>query len=261
MANIDDYLPGGKLDPAGGTISDEITEAETKQQTRQDDATSVNWEDRYKELEKHNSRQAQTLGQQRKMIDDYILDPTPATPVVEEELKDITLDDLYDNPAEALSRAVEAHPAIQEARQNNEDAQKRELQSSLDNFKTRHPDFEEIGADPKFRNWVDDDNMRQELYARGDKFDLSAADALFSLYKAESGMKQVTQEQEQAQAIAAVTLEDSSAIMVSDQPKYSRFEYVQTLTKAKQGNLDADAWIKANAAGYREALATGNVRD
>ena len=262
MANIQDYLPGGKLDPNGG-LDTEIQDAAAQQQERQDDATPVviDWEKRYKELEVHNSRQAQTLGQQRQMIDEFIINPTPAEPVVEQELVPITTDDLYDNPAEAVNKTVDAHPAIQEAKQLIADMKKRETQEAVEGFEKRHPDYSDIAQSPEFRTWVEEDVTRVDLYQRGNQYDLSAADALFSYYKADKGITQMTTEQEQAQAIAAASLEDSSALMVADTPKYSRSEFVAMKQRAAQGDHEADQWVRDNVAAYRGALASQNVRD
>lgn len=258
MAKIEDYLPGGKKH-AGG-LDDEISQAGEQQQARADATPDVDWEKRFHDLEKHNSRQAQDLGTYRKMVDEYITNPTPAT-VEEVAPQPITVDDLYDNPDEAVHRAVESHPAIREARQIKEQLEKQKLENSMSEFQQRHPDYVEIGGDPAFRNWIEEDSMRQELYQRGNSYDLSAADALFSLYKAENNLTQMTSEQKQQQEIAAANLEDSSSVMVNEAPKYSRSEYVDKLMRARQGDLDADRWVKRNAAGYRIALTSGNVRD
>lgn len=272
MAEIADYLPGGKNDPNATPdgIDTEINDAANKQQARKRDPDNgqfvatpeeTNWEDRYKELEKLNSRQAQDLGTYRKMVDDYISNPTSVTPVVEEKSQPITEDEFYDNPADAVDRAVDAHPAILEAKRLKEDMQKRQLEDDIKSFQDRHPDFNEISTDPKFRNWVEDDATRVDLYQRGNSYDLSAADALFSLYKAENNITQMTAAQEQQQQIDAASLEDSSNIMVQEAPKYSRSEYVDYFRRYKQGDLEAERWVQRNAAGYREALASGNVRD
>jgi len=269
MAKYEDYVAAQQQETSVGGLTDEINDAQQQTQARPQDPETgqfvatpekIDWEKRYQELEKHNSRQAQDLGTYRKMVDDYIISPTPASQVVEKAAP-ITADDLYDNPAEAIERAVEAHPAIQEARQLQEQLQKREQEGDLNNFKQRHPDYAEIGADPEFRNWVGQSPMRQDMYARGNDYDLSAADALFSLYKAENNIAQMTSESAQQRQIQAANLEDSSSIMVNEAPKYSRSEYVDTLMRARQGDLDADRWVKRNAEGYRLALGSGNVRD
>ena len=94
MATLEDYLPGGDNDPnapAGG-LDAEIKSADDDQQARVDDVTPVDWETRYKNLEKLNGEQSQTVGEYRRVIDDYILNPTPASEPVVEELKPITSD-------------------------------------------------------------------------------------------------------------------------------------------------------------------------
>jgi hypothetical protein len=274
MAKIEDYLPGGIADPnrGGDPLSANINDAAQQQEARQEqprdpatgqfvpDATpSTDWETRYKELEKLNSRQAQTLGQQRKLIDDFIVkDPTPnEEPSPQESYQPITVDDLYEDPNAALQRAVDAHPAIQEARniqkQYESDARDREANA----FRERHPDYEQLASQPEFQNWVVDDPTRVNLWTRGNEYDFSAADALFRLYKAEKGMSLVQQQQ----SIEQAELVQSSGEMVTEPPRFSRQEYVAKLTRSKQGDLDAEEWVKRNAAGYRRALASGNVRD
>jgi len=274
MAKIEDYLPGGANHPntGGDALTRDINQAQSEHQTRQEqprdpntgqfvaDSTSDNWEQRYKELEKLNSRQAQTLGEQRKMIDEYIVgtSPTPQDqPEPQESYQPITVDDLYEDPNAALQRAVDAHPAIQEARKLTEHFQRDTRDREADAFRERHPDYQELGASPEFQNWVVEDPTRVNLYTRGNEYDFSAADALFRLYKAENGIAQVRQQQ----SIEQAELVTSSGEMVPDQPKFSRGEYVAKLTRSKQGDLDAEEWVKRNAAGYRRALATGNVRD
>lgn len=261
MATLEDYMPGGTLDPAGG-LDKEIIDAEDQQQARQADATpQVDWEVRYKELEQHNSRQAQTLGQQRQMIDEFILNPTPAEPVVAEPYVPPSAEDYYDNPAEAVAKTVEAHPAIAEARQLIKDVADKKIQDAFAGFKERHPDYADISQTSEFRDWVAEDSTRADLYTRGNQYDLSAADALFSYYKADKGIKQMTNQAEEAQAIAEASLESSAAQMVVDAPQYSRTEYQTQYQRANQGDQDAAAWVKTNVAGYRLALAAGNVRD
>lgn len=264
MAKFEDYLPGATNDPnrpAGGAMDEEIGDASQQQQARQDDATpATNWEERYKELEKLNSRQAQTLGEYRKTIDTFITNPTPATEAnpAEEESGTISLDDFYEDPNAAVLKAVESHPAIREARQLKEKMQEQERTSALEGFSTRHPDYSEVGASPEFQNWVADNSMRLELYQRADGYDFSAADALFSLYKAEKGISQVNTQRDIDQA----ELVNSSGEMApKEPPKYSRSEYINKLTRARQGDLEAEDWVKRHSAHYRMAMASGNVRD
>jgi hypothetical protein len=258
MAKFEDYLPGGSQDPQGG-IEGEIVDAQAQQQARQEDATPVNWEERYKELEKLNSRQAQTLGEYRQTIDHFIQNPTPTVqPEPTEVQPTLSTEDFYEDPNAAVLRAVESHPAIQDARAIKEQYEKDRVQAELDAFTARHTDFKEIGATPEFQNWVADNPTRQELFRRGDQYDFNAADALFSLYKAERGLTQVTNDQEIQQA---ELVSSSGELAPAPAPQYSRSEYINKLKRARQGDLECEDWVKAHAAGYRMALASGNVRD
>jgi hypothetical protein len=195
------------------------------------------------------------------MIDQFTTNPTPNESVSAEESAPITVDDLYADPDEAVRRAVESHPAIQEARDATASMKQRELNDQMDQFNTRHPDFGDIKTTPEFSNWVADNPTRGDLYNRGNAYDLSAADALISLYKAEKGIAQITAQETSRVAIEAATLEDSTAEVVAAAPAFSRQEFVAKKTRAAQGDLEAEAWINANVANYRAALVNGQVRD
>ena len=258
MAKYEDYVKevqGNKVDGIEGEIQD----SSKQQAARQDDATqSVDWQKRYAELEKLNSRQAQTLGEYRKTIDEFITSPTSAEePSSEATLSPITVDDLYDDPNAAVLRAVESHPAIQEARQLKSKYEEDRRTSEFEQFSQRHEDFTEIVASPEFQNWVADNPTRADLFARGNQYDFSAADALFSLYKAEQGLNQVNNER----SISQAELVSSSGELHQEPPKYSRSEYINTYKRAKQGDLDAEDWVKTHSGHYRRALEAGNVRD
>jgi hypothetical protein len=260
MAKFEDYLPGGQRDPNGG-IEKEIEDAQQQQQARIDDATpAVNWEERYKELEKLNSRQAQTLGEYRQTIDTFITNPTPTEtkPEPTEVPPTISVDDFYEDPNAAVLKAVESHPAIQEARALKDEVERNRRQAELNAFTERHGDYQEIGTTPEFQNWVVDNPTRLDLFQRGNNYDFNAADALFSLYKAERGLTQVSQEASIAQD---ELVSSSGELPPREPPQYSRSEYIRTLTRSKQGDLEAEDWVKAHSANYRRALASGNVRD
>jgi hypothetical protein len=262
MARYEDYVQQQE-----GGLEAQIDSAGSQQQERQRNPDNgqfvastpdVDWEQRYKELEKHNSRQAQTLGEYRSTIDEFINNPTPsASQEPEPELEPITPDDLYTDPNAAISRAVDQHPAVREAIRLKEDMALQGRQQEAAKFADKHPDFKEVHESPEFQNWVYDNPTHQNLYAKGQSYDFSAADALFSLYKAEKGMANVRSEQ----TIQQAELVSSSGEMVQTAPKFSRSEYVDKLTRARQGDLECENWVKRNAAGYREALGSGNVRD
>lgn len=259
MAKYEDYIKVNPPGPVG--IDDEINVADEGQQKRLDDATPVDWEERYKNLEQLNSRQAQTVGEYRNIIDNFITNPTPDPVASEEPPEPITFDDLSANPAEAIERAVEAHPAIKEAREVKALFEGQQRKTDIAAFTERHPDFEEIKASAEFANWVLENPTRQALAKSAHNWDMNSADALFSLYKAEQGIAVMKSNAKEETAIKAATLEDSSATMVPATTQFSRGEYVAKLTRAKQGDLEAEAWIDRYRGQYREALESGNVRD
>ncbi len=269
MANYQDYLPEGKNDPnaTADGINKEIDDATQVQTAREDPSTlDVDWEERHKQLTIHNSQQAQTLGDYRKVIDDFIVSPTSVVDKpTQQESKPITSDDLWEKPDETIQAAVDAalasHPAIQEAQSIKETFQESERTRSVATFKEQHPDFDTIKETPEFASWVRDSESRVALAQAADSYDMNSADTLFSLYKAESQLAQNQSEQTEAQAIQAVTLEESSNVMIATPHEYSRGEFVAKKTRAEQGDLEAEQWVNRNIASYREALASGNVRD
>jgi len=266
MAKYADYV---KPSQQAGGLDEEIGHAANEQQERLRDPTSgqfvadpastpnVDWEKRYLELEKLNSRQAQTLGEYRSTIDEYITNPTPDSQESNAAPSPITAEQLYEDPNAAIQQAVDNHPVVQEARATRDELEANKRLTEAKVFSDKHPDFQEISASPEFQNWVVEDGTRQDLYSRGNQYDFSAADALFRLYKAEKGMAQVAQQQNIQQA----ELVSSSGEMVTAPPTYSRSEYVNKFKRAKQGDLDAEDWVKTHAANYRLALGSGNVRD
>ena len=274
MASYDEYKK--KYSKEGSDdLNAELNESTKQESTRpkdpntgqfvsNEDATpkTTNWEDRYKELEKLNSRQAQDLGNYRKMVDEYIsVDPTPAKDAESVEDRPITADDLYDNPEEAVRRAVDSHPDIRAARRMKENMENELRSKELSEFQTRHPDFKDLAVTPEFQNWALDNQTRLSLAQQADRGDLTAADALFSLYKAEQGMTQVRAKQKQADDINQASLESPHGSEPPAPVTYSRSEMLEHKIRAKQGDPKAERYVNAHAAAYREALGSGNVRD
>lgn len=264
MATYEDYLPGGENDPNPQTkeLNEEI-EASEQQQEERNSTPEQDWEVKFKELEKFTSQQGNIVGDYRRIIDDYILkDSTSSSDKpTEQESAPISYDDLYQNPDEAIAKAVANHPDVQAARDLRQRYESDTRARDVADFRDRHPDFEEIKDSHEFRSWVYENNTRMALAQAADNYDMNSADALFSLYKAENGLTKAQAEQQEAEAIQAASLEDSTAVMVEDSPKYSRSEFINKRMRAEQGDLDAQDWVNRNVAKYRKALESGNVRD
>lgn len=261
MANYEEYAQKYLQQEGNDDLAGEANEATKQEEDRKDSTPEVDWEARYLELEKHNSRQAQDLGNYRKLVDEYIsTGPTPDKEPVE-EVQPITSDDIFDNPDEAVKRAVDSHPAIREAEELKKRLEEQERQRAFEQFAERHSDFTDIASDPAFQNWVLENPTRTQLARAADAMDLTAADALFSLYKAEKGLSQVTAEQQQARDIANASLESPTGAEPPAPESYSRSAFMEKLVRSKQGDLEAERYVEAHYPAYRKALAEGNVRD
>jgi hypothetical protein len=219
----------------------------------------------YAELEKLNSRQAQDLGAMRTLVDSLSTNPNPQAATVQEPApaaKPITVDDLYDNPDETIQRAVESHPALKRLEAIEAKLEADRVESAMASFTSKHPDHETIGADPAFQNWVAADATRADLFNRARaSMDVGAADALLSLYKAETGLSSVQGEVQRQAQLHDGMLETPGGTEPPAPATFSRQEWLRAMTRAKQGDLLAEEYIHQNSEAYRNALASGNVRD
>lgn len=246
-------------------IQEEIVDA-SQQQEERTSTPEADWETRYKELEQHNSRQAQELGSLRNengrykdAFDEYLLNPTPTEePSVHEP---ITNDDLYERPEEIINNVVDNHPAIREAREANERRRQQGILDSKASFEQRHPKYQETMSDPAFAEWVKQSNTRIGLAQRSDQWDFEAADALFSLYESEQALSGITAEQTAAAALENATLESAGIGEPPPEAKFSRHDMREVMISARRGDAKAERYLEINLPKYRAALAAGQVTD
>ncbi len=140
----------------------------------------------HQEAEKVIGRQAQEVGEVRKLADELIKQnlSSKSQPVeqVEPEV------DFFENPQKAIQKTVETHPDVVAARQAGIEFKRMQTQQRL---AQEHPDFMEISADKDFETWIKSSQVRLELYTRADaKFDFDAANELLTTYKQLRGIKQ-----------------------------------------------------------------------
>jgi len=130
----------------------------------------------HQEAEKLMSRQAQEVGEVRKLADELIrsqLKPKPEPEVTEEV-------DFFENPQEAVRRAVDNNPKVLAAEQYAISVQRQQSQQAMIQ---KHPDARELVADPEFQSWVKGSKVRERLFKQADDYDFDAADELLSTYK------------------------------------------------------------------------------
>ena len=149
----------------------------------------------HQEAEKLIGRQAQEVGEVRKLADELIkrqLDtkqsPEPNVAKEDEEV------DWFENPEKAVQKAVDKHPTVVEAKQTLAQIQQQQFVQKL---QASFPDFENTVSDPEFAQWIQSSPVRLKLYAAADNFDFDSAAELLNTWKL---VKPAPVKQEQAAA-------------------------------------------------------------
>ena len=133
----------------------------------------------HQEAERLIGRQAQEVGEVRKLADDLIKQQlsTKQQPPVQEE-NEI---DFFEDPKKAVRNAVDKHPDVLAAKQAAQEMKKMRTQAELNK---KHPDMAEIVKDGEFIEWVKASPVRLNMYAQADaNYDLASADELLSTFK------------------------------------------------------------------------------
>ena len=139
----------------------------------------------HQEAEKLIGKQAQEVGEVRKLADELIKQNLAGKPQpIKEEEPEV---DFFENPQAAVRKTVDNHPDVLAARQAGQEFKKMQIQQKL---ASEHPDFGQIVQDPDFANWVKSSPIRIGLYAKADgEFDYDSANELLSTYKQLRGIK------------------------------------------------------------------------
>ena len=139
----------------------------------------------HQEAEKLIGKQAQEVGEVRKLADELIKQNLSGKPQpIKEEEPEV---DFFENPQAAVRKTVDNHPDVLAARQASQEFKKMQIQQKL---AQEHPDFTQIVQDQDFANWVKSSPIRIGLYAKADgEFDYDSANELLSTYKQLKGVK------------------------------------------------------------------------
>lgn len=146
----------------------------------------------HEEAEKLIGRQANEVGELRKLTDEILKQQLASKPVQQEEQAPEV--DFWADPDTYLNKKLETHPDILAARQLQI---QQKMQQTAALLQKNHPDFQDIASSQDFQDWVAKSKVRTELYVRADKdFDYDSADELLSSYKAIKGVKQEVAQQQ-----------------------------------------------------------------
>jgi hypothetical protein len=215
----------------------------------------------FNELQAFSGRQSNDLGGMRALVDSMATQTE--TPSEEASPVEISQEEMYDDPAKAVAKAVEAHPAIQEARALTKEVHKDRVLAAQEKFLAAYPQFHSTVQSVEFQNWVAADPFRINLFRQADAYDFGAAETILKLYQSDKGIvtpaPEVTEETTELMQNAA--LETPGTRETAPARVFSRQKWLGIMTRAKQGDMQADEYIRANSAAYRKALGDGNVRD
>ena len=132
----------------------------------------------HQEAEKLIGRQAQEVGEVRKLADSLLkqqLEPKHDTqPVKAQEI------DWYEDPEKAVNQALEKNPIL---KQLQEQQAQQALLSARAEVEKVHPDFLTIVQSEDFVEWVKQSKMRIQMVQQAENYDVDAALELLGNYK------------------------------------------------------------------------------
>ena len=139
----------------------------------------------HQEAEKLIGKQAQEVGEVRKLADELIKQNLGSRQQqTRQEEPEV---DFFENPQKAVQRTVDNHPDVQAARQATLEMRRAQVQQRL---AQEHPDFGDIAKDQDFANWVKSSPVRIKIFEQADAgYDYDSANELLSTYKQLRGVK------------------------------------------------------------------------
>jgi hypothetical protein len=139
----------------------------------------------HQEAEKLIGKQAQEVGEVRKLADELIKQNLGSRQQTRQEEPEV---DFFENPQKAVQRTVDNHPDILAARQVTLEMRRAQIQQRL---AQEHPDFGDIARDQDFANWVKSSPVRIQIFEQANAgYDFDSANELLSTYKQLRSVKQ-----------------------------------------------------------------------
>jgi hypothetical protein len=212
----------------------------------------------HQEAEKLIGRQANEVHEVRSLADQLLKQQLDSRAKEAKPIEESLEEDFFADPASAVNRQVEKHPAVLEARQAALEMKKMKTAQQLS---SKHPDFATIASDSGFQDWVKSSAIRLNLFAKADaEYDFESADELLSTYKELRQIKQQNQNVQSAaveskaqeQAMKAATV-DVGGAGESSRKVYRRADLI------KLRMTDPDRYMQLSDE-IMDAYATGRVK-
>lgn len=143
----------------------------------------------HQEAEKLIGRQAQEVGEVRKLADSLLKQQLEQKhdkqPVPAQEI------DWFEDPAKAVNQAVENNPILKKLQ---EEQTKAAQLAALQTIEKAHPDYISVAQSEDFQQWVGASRMRQQMFAQANDYNVDAALELLDTYKVLRSAKQQKEE-------------------------------------------------------------------
>jgi hypothetical protein len=175
----------------------------------------------HQEAEKLIGKQAQEVGEVRRLADELLKRELSQKQAVETPKEEIDLASrLYEDPASVINETVNKHPAIAEARHQ---AQSMKQQQVLEKLKNNFPDYEQTLTDNNFVEWVKDSPIRIRLLSEANSnYDYDSAAEIFTTWNVLKPKEQITDlnvaeesKKERDKTLKAATVNTGSSAPVS----------------------------------------------
>jgi len=147
----------------------------------------------HQEAEKLIGRQAQEVGEVRKLADSLLKQQLEAKhdkqPEPAQEI------DWFEDPQKAINQALETNPVLKQLQEQQAVQAQR---AALDVIEKSHPDFVSVAQSEDFQQWVAASKVRQRLYNDANNYDADSALELLDNYKSLRGLRQQKEETSKA---------------------------------------------------------------
>lgn len=139
----------------------------------------------HQEAEKLIGRQAQEVGEVRKLADSLLKQQLEtkhdSQPSKAQEI------DWYEDPAKAVNQAVANNPILKQLQEQQ--AQQAQM-VALQTIEKAHPDYLSVAQSDDFASWIQGSKVRMELFAKANNYDVDSALELLETYKSIRNVKQ-----------------------------------------------------------------------
>jgi hypothetical protein len=138
----------------------------------------------HQESEKLIGRQAQEVGENRRLLDQFIKQQLEskqeAPPSKAQEI------DYFEDPAKAINQAVENNPILKQLQEQQ--AQQAQLVAKQ-TIEKAHPDYLSVAQSDDFAAWIQASKVRVQLFAQASNYDVDSALELLDTYKSLKGVQ------------------------------------------------------------------------